>query len=56
MTYKTIDSKGLQYFGEAGEAGDVGEYFGDDGDICAGAGFTMTQYNCKRFKKTLRTS
>lgn len=38
----------LQYFGDAGEAGDVGEYFGDDGDICAGAKnksqHTITKY------------
>lgn len=27
----------LQYLGEDGEVGDVGEYFGEDGDICAGA-------------------
>lgn len=31
----------LQYFGEAGEAGDVGEYFGEDGDICAGAAMRL---------------
>jgi len=29
--------KSSQYFGEDGEAGEVGEYFGDDGDIWAGA-------------------
>jgi hypothetical protein len=23
----------LQYFGDEGEVGDVGEYFGEDGDI-----------------------
>jgi hypothetical protein len=27
----------VQYLGEDGDAGDVGEYFGDEGDICAGA-------------------
>ena len=27
----------LQYFGDDGDTGDVGEYFGDEGDICAGA-------------------
>ena len=26
-----------QYFGEEGDAGDVGEYLGDDGDIWTGA-------------------
>lgn len=26
-----------QYFGEEGDAGDVGEYLGDDGDIWVGA-------------------
>lgn len=29
-------NKRLQYFGEEGEVGEVGEYLGDDGDICAG--------------------
>jgi len=27
----------LQYLGEEGETGEVGEYFGDEGDIWAGA-------------------
>jgi hypothetical protein len=27
----------LQYFGDEGEVGEVGEYFGEDGDIWAGA-------------------
>jgi hypothetical protein len=27
-----------QYFGEEGDAGDVGEYLGEDGDIWTGAG------------------
>lgn len=26
-----------QYFGDEGDAGDVGEYLGDDGDIWTGA-------------------
>jgi len=29
--------KSLQYLGDDGEVGEVGEYFGDDGDIWAGA-------------------
>jgi hypothetical protein len=28
---------GLQYLGEEGDTGEVGEYFGDEGDIWAGA-------------------
>ena len=32
-TYLFVDS---QYLGEAGDVGEVGEYFGDVGDICAG--------------------
>lgn len=28
----------VQYLGDEGEVGDVGEYFGDEGDMCAGAG------------------
>jgi len=27
----------LQYFGDEGDTGEVGEYFGEDGDIWAGA-------------------
>lgn len=37
MKTRTTRLAYLQYFGEEGETGDVGEYFGDDGDICAGA-------------------
>lgn len=32
-----LASANSQYFGEDGEAGEVGEYFGDEGDICTGA-------------------
>jgi hypothetical protein len=32
-----IKGGGEQYFGEEGDAGDVGEYLGDDGDIWTGA-------------------
>lgn len=35
----------LQYLGEAGDApGEVGEYFGDAGDICAGAVYIYVSF------------
>jgi hypothetical protein len=33
----TICCYDLQYFGDEGEVGEVGEYFGDEGDSCVGA-------------------
>lgn len=35
--YSTVSWLNLQYLGEDGDVGEVGEYFGDDGDIWAGA-------------------
>ena len=31
----------VQYLGDEGETGEVGEYLGDEGDICAGAGYKV---------------
>ena len=33
----TVFRRHLRYLGDEGEVGEVGEYFGDEGDSCVGA-------------------
>jgi len=45
----------VQYLGDEGEAiGEVGEYFGEEGDICAGAVGIVSE--SMRKKETMLTS
>jgi hypothetical protein len=49
-----ITQKNLQYFGDDDEVGEVGEYFGDEGDICAGATRQVISKSSRRLKNSRR--